>query len=31
MPDISALSEEYASMTLEEVNKAFHQEIDEFA
>jgi len=31
MPDIAELSEEYSSITLNEINELFHQEIDEFS
>ena len=31
MPEIEQISEEFATITLEEVNQAFHMEIDEFS
>lgn len=31
MPEIEQISEEFATVTLEEVNRAFHMEIDEFS
>lgn len=31
MPDIEQMSEEFSSITLEDVNQAFYQEIDEFS